>query len=123
MPPKRHIVGSLEEWLRYAEADIAFAKVPLPDGGMYEQLCFHTQQAAEKALKGVLISRGVDFPSTHNLRALVDLMPLELELPPAMLRVTRLSAYAVTFRYPGEGDPISKKEYREALRIAKAIVK
>ena len=32
--------------------------------------CFHAQQAAEKALKAVLVAQGVEPPSIHNLVAL-----------------------------------------------------
>ena len=29
---------------------------------LYQHLCFHAQQAAEKALKAVLVAKGVRFP-------------------------------------------------------------
>ncbi|MCX7044267.1 MAG: HEPN domain-containing protein [Candidatus Sumerlaeota bacterium] len=115
--------GSAEEWLRYAQADLAFARAPLPKGGMYEQLCFHAQQAAEKALKSVLVSRQIKFPFTHNLQTLINMLPLDLELPPVMATASELTEYATVFRYPGEEELISKKEYRQALRTAAAIVK
>ena len=40
------------------------------------QLAFHAQQAAEKALKAVLIERAVRFPRTHDLEALTELVRL-----------------------------------------------
>jgi HEPN domain-containing protein len=48
------------------------ARMPLPAGAKYEQLLFHAQQAAEKALKAILILEGVDFPFTHNLQRLIE---------------------------------------------------
>ena len=57
MPPDPISPGSSEDWLRYAKADLALAQVPLPAGGLYELLCFHAQQAAEKSLKAVLMRR------------------------------------------------------------------
>ena len=48
MPPDSISPGSSADWLRYAKADLALAQVPLPAGGLYELLCFHAQQAAEK---------------------------------------------------------------------------
>lgn len=45
-----HDAGSAEVWLRYAEADIEMARVPLPRRAMYEQLCFHAQQAVERGV-------------------------------------------------------------------------
>src|SRR5687768_7678744 len=59
MPPEPISPGSPEDWLRYAKADLALARVPLPVGGLYALLCFHTQQAVEKSLKAVLIHHGI----------------------------------------------------------------
>lgn len=42
---------------------------------------FHAQQAVEKALKAVLAARSVEFPRTHNLAQLLDLLR-EQGLPP-----------------------------------------
>lgn len=53
MPPERQMPGSPDDWLRRARSDLALAKVPLPEGALYEDLCFHAQQAAEKAIKAV----------------------------------------------------------------------
>jgi HEPN domain-containing protein len=38
-----------------------------------EDLCFDAQQAAEKAIKAVLIHLGVRFPYVHDLSVLLDL--------------------------------------------------
>ena len=75
MPPDPISSGSPEDWLRYAKADLALAQVPLPAGGLYELLCFHAQQAAEKSLKAVLIHHSIELPRTHNLERLIDLLP------------------------------------------------
>ena len=40
---------------------------------LFEDLCFDAQQAAEKALKAVLISGGRRFPKTHDLTELLHL--------------------------------------------------
>ena len=66
------------KWLIAAKSDFAIACMPLPDGAMYEQLCFHAQQAAEKSIKAVLIYSAVDIPYTHNLQMLLDLMPADI---------------------------------------------
>ncbi|MDR0598605.1 MAG: HEPN domain-containing protein, partial [Treponema sp.] len=36
-------------------------------------ICFHCQQAAEKYLKGFLVFKGIEFPKTHDLAALLKL--------------------------------------------------
>jgi hypothetical protein len=42
--------------------------------------CVHAQQAAEKALKAVLVAQGDEPPFIHNLVALQALMPWDLGL-------------------------------------------
>jgi len=53
MPQDRAIPGTPQDWLDHAKSDLAFARLPLREGAYYEGLCFHAQQAAEKALKAV----------------------------------------------------------------------
>ena len=58
-------------WLRYARSDLALARSEAPEIYL-EHLCFHAQQAVEKALKAVLIERGVRFPYTARHRRPCD---------------------------------------------------
>ena len=41
---------------------------------MLEDLCFDAQQAAEKAIKAILIYRGIAFPYVHDLGTLLGLV-------------------------------------------------
>ncbi len=68
----RRAPGTSEDWLARAKGDLALAKAPLPEGGFYEGLCFHAQQAAEKAIKAVYVSRGLAFRYTHDLDVLLE---------------------------------------------------
>ena len=67
MPPETPDAGTPSRWMDKARADLALARIPLPDGVEYEQLCFHAQQAAEKSLQAVLTKCNVDVPFTYNL--------------------------------------------------------
>jgi HEPN domain-containing protein len=88
-----------------------------------EDLCFDAQQAAEKALKGVLIKRGVGFPYVHDLGCLLTLAKESgLELPESILDVARLTDYAVESRYPGVSEAVTTEEYESALRLAEEVV-
>lgn len=52
-------------WLSKADDDLRVAQVILRgEIGVEWAACFHAQQAAEKALKGVLVHLGTDFPKT-----------------------------------------------------------
>lgn len=115
-------VGSPQAWMRYAKVDLDFAKIVLTERGLYEPLCFHAQQAAEKAIKAVLIQFQVDFPPTHNLQKLVDLLPRGVARTPALIEASELSPYAVSTRYPRYEEAMDEAEYREAVRRAEAVV-
>ena len=52
---EEHGSGSAVDWLRYAESDLEIARITQSSLILLEGLCFHAQQAAEKALKAVLI--------------------------------------------------------------------
>ena len=121
--PQDNDIGSPREWLRYAEADLNLARMPLPEGTMHEQLCFHAQQAAEKALKAVLVSLGSDFPYTHDLRILTEIISRQIAISPSVARCAGLlTPYAVPFRYPGAYEPVQDEERQEAVRAAREVV-
>ncbi len=62
------------EWLSHAESDLNLAKLGKgKDKVLPEQICFHAQQAAEKALKSLLLFHKLEFPLTHDL---VELLPV-----------------------------------------------
>ena len=61
---------------------------------------FHLQQASEKLVKAVRLSRGLRVTADHDLEALVDELSHD-DAWRAKLRVLEpLSAYATTYRYP-----------------------
>ena len=113
--------GSPADWLRYAGSDLALARLDRVGAVMTEMLCFHAQQAAEKALKAVLVHLGHQVPYTHDLAQLVTRLQADLEVPPAVTASTRLSDYVVLTRYPADIAPVDEDEYHEAVRQAEAV--
>lgn len=113
------------KWVRHARSDLALASMS-PDGSevLLESLCYHCQQAAEKALKAVLIARGVQVPRTHNLGLLLDRLPVGISLPQGVGEndVAGLSAFAVVARYPGDLEEVEMDDYEAALSTARAVV-
>ena len=71
MPQDRPPPGSAGEWLRRARSDLVLARIDLPEDGLYEDLCFHTQQAAEKSLKAIYQHHGWTFRYVHDLEELL----------------------------------------------------
>jgi HEPN domain-containing protein len=121
MPPKEGLALA-GEFLRLAEDDLEFGSRPPLSAKHYQRLCNFAQQAAEKALKAVLVSEGVSFPYTHQLDRLLRLVPSQVQIPQGVQAAAVLTAYAVDFRYPPHPQPPDQTEWREALRLAEAVV-
>jgi HEPN domain-containing protein len=122
MPPERREPGSASDWLRHAESDLELSRMERPPKVLLEDLCFHTQQAAEKALKAVLVSHEIPFPKTHNIRTLLDLLPLDVTPPSDVRNAASLTDYAVVSRYPGDLEPVTEAEHQEAIHLAESVV-
>ena len=122
MPHEGHFPGSPADWLRYAYSDLELARVRRPSKVLFEGLCFHAQQAAEKALKAILIAKSVPPPKTHNIRTLLDLLPQEVTVPEEIEDAASLTDYAVTNCYPGDFESVDEEEYKEAVRLAETVV-
>lgn len=61
---------------------------------------FHAQQAVEKALKSVLSNRGIEYPRTHNLVMLVEMLRrAQIGLPPDADGLGWLVPFGVLLRY------------------------
>ena len=101
MGTKARGLGGPREWLRYARSDLALAQQRRSRDVLRATLCFHAQQAAEKALKAVLVSKRVAFPFQHNLAHLVSLVEdAGIAWPDELDAVVELTQYAVESRYP-----------------------
>ena len=123
MPHNKQLPGSPADWLARAEGDLALARVTLPEGGFYEDLCFHAQQAAEKALKAVFRIKGLTFRYTHDLDELITGLEKQgVDIPTEVKEAVILTEYAGEARYPAFAEPVTVKEYREALRLAEIVV-
>jgi len=122
MPSEPYEPGSPADWMARARSNLVLARQPKPDEALWEDLCFQAQQAAEKALKAVLIAYGVGFTKTHSIEALLDLMPECLLVSEELRRTAVLTDYAVTTRYPGDYPLVSEDEYHEALGCADMVL-
>ena len=120
--PQNEIKGSPNDWISFAKSDLALAKVDKTNSISFESLCFHTQQAVEKALKALLIFDNIEFPRTHNIRILLDLLKSRHIIPDVVDESAVLTDYAVSSRYPGESEPIEEEEYKYAVKIAELVL-
>lgn len=85
-------------------------------------VCAYAQQAAEKAIKAVLVCGPGAVPRMHDLRELRS--RAEDEIAPHITdeMLTRLSVRWVSSRYPGDWPEPTQGDADEALEIARAIV-
>ena len=108
-----------EEWIDRAKSSLEISKIAVNDNVYYEDLCYQSQQAVEKGLKGLLIYYGVEPEFTHNIRILLDGLEKHIKIPENIKQAMNLTKYAVITRYPGEYDEITKEVYKESVKIAK----
>ena len=122
-PPERFPADDPREWLNRARSNLAKAVNRIP--GVYlEDLCFDAQQAAEKAIKALLIKRGIDFPYVHDMSRLLSLLKEAGEaIPDAVGQARRLTQFATITRYPGIDQQVTEQQYAKAIEIAEAVVR
>ncbi|MEO5364543.1 MAG: HEPN domain-containing protein [Magnetococcus sp. DMHC-8] len=123
MSRDKAIPGTPNDWLGRAKGDLAMARIPLPDGACFEDLCFHAQQAAEKAIKAVYRHRGFAFRYTHDLEWLLTELARQGEhLPEEIINADSLTIFAWEARYPDPGESVTEREYRDAVQKAEMVV-
>jgi HEPN domain-containing protein len=88
----------------------------------WDTVCFHSQQAAEKVLRALLVSRGELVPRTHDLSALLgQCSAAGLVVEAIREDCERLQPYAVLTRYPGSPFEPDENEGRLAAEAARRI--
>ncbi len=122
MPYEDYLPGSPADWLRHAYSDLELARVKRSPKVLFEGLCFHAQQAVEKALKAVLIAKGIPAPKTHNIRTLLDLFPQDTILPKEVEDAASLTDYAVISRYPSNFESVDEEEHKQAVHLAESVI-
>lgn len=117
-------VGTVEEWVRFAETDLSSAKTlfevhrPIP----IEIVGFHSQQAAEKIIKAFLVSKDIIPEKTHELHKLIKkCLKFNSEFKKFALESDTLTQYAVPPRYPHELE-LEEYDAETAIKYADRIM-
>jgi len=110
----------LQNWLAKAEKDLAVAEHLLLENATYlDAVGFHAQQAAEKFLKAFLVQHQIEFPKTHDLDELLDIVAtVESALAESLRDVIVLTQYGVDVRYLGDFSEITPEDARRAVKLA-----
>ncbi len=120
--PARHL-----DWLRQAEADLRHAR-HARDSEDHEWACFAAQQAAEKSLKAVITSRGMDAWG-HTVTALLGLVTTVEDAGDELVECAKsLDKHYVPTRYPNGFDTgaptdfYTKKDSDDAIPCAEKLI-
>src|SRR2546428_4778132 len=126
MKPDSHSEG--RRWLAQAENDLAFAQLAAREG-FFAQACFNSQQAAEKALKAFLYSRGAEQVFGHSVADLItECAKLDAEFSNLRSRAAPLDQFYVVTRYPNSlpgGIPaqaFARPEAERAFEMAREVM-
>ncbi len=113
-------------WFEFALQDLKMAELALEEK-IYNQVCFHSQQAVEKAMKGFIESKGKVPPKTHKITDLLSLIKSNV-LQDLKTEAFLLDRFYIPTRYPdalpgslAEGLP-DKNDAEKSLETAIAIV-
>ncbi|HEX4374023.1 MAG TPA: HEPN domain-containing protein [Puia sp.] len=112
-----------EKWFKKAEGDLLDIKNNFSAKEIaIDTACFHVQQAAEKYMKGYLVSKGVNFPKTHDLELLLDLcVEKDLQFSQLLPEIKNLNDYAILPRYPDEMHDLTVTDAQQAHQNAVII--
>ena len=122
-PPNTEFFRKAKQWMIYGDEDLRLARhaLTLLSGCPYRLIAYHAQQCAEKYLKAYLVYHRIDFPYTHNISRLLELCEENSGWPSKIREAEELTPFAITARYPGEDEKVTKKEALRAVGIAAKI--
>ena len=116
------VVREASRWLRFSAEDLDVARrllIGRPPTARH--VCWLAQQAAEKALKAALVLDEIDFPFSHDLDALRNVLPDSSPIRAAHPDLAELTEWAVETRYPGEWPEATEADATRAESQARAV--
>ena len=122
-PPEQVKIEIIRQWLAKADQDIRAGEALLAaDPPFLYPACFHAQQAAEKYLKALLTWYQIEFPKTHAIEELLDLLePRIPDIASGLRNAVTLTPFGVDIRYPGDQPEPDRQEARQAMELARQV--
>jgi HEPN domain-containing protein len=120
---EREAGSAAQEWLRFAADDVVLARGGLTRRRVFKprQVCFNAQQAAEKAIKALLVAEQVAFRFTHDLELLARLLGPSRAVSTPVADLAWLGQWATVTRYPGNVES-TWADARRAVELAETLV-
>ncbi len=110
-------------WFAKARMDLKTAKFLNPvEQDFFGSIVFHSQQCAEKAIKGFLTYNNIRVLKTHDMdKLLKSVSTADPHLADRYVSVVNLTRYAVEYRYPDAElmlPPLTEKDVNQAIELA-----
>ena len=121
--PEQVIENFVQQWLKKADLDLQAARL-LCAGELDDYFVsgFHAQQAVEKYIKAFLVRHQIEFPKTHDIRRLRQLVARQnATLAERLESADVLTPYGVDMRYPEEFEVVSQKRAEQAVALAEWV--
>jgi HEPN domain-containing protein len=91
-----------KEWLDRAREDLDVAMEIITLEHLTNMVAFHSQQAVEKTLKGIIEEFEIDFVKTHNLERLIGIVSKQMKVEADLNLIKRLDEVYISMRYPSD---------------------
>lgn len=112
-----------QRWLRWADEDLALAEHTAADADVVARgACVWAHQAAEKALKALLILRDIDPPKLHDLDRLAQRLPDNEGSAFAIIELPELTRWSIEGRYPADLDEATHADALKAIVVARQVL-
>ena len=121
--PTDEYVKEAGRWLGFAMGDLATARSNHVDAAVPNRnAAYMAQQAAEKALKAVILLENKPFDMIHDVDVLAGQVPSDFVVPVPIADLSWLADVESSARYPDEGEIITSADAERAIEIADKIV-
>lgn len=120
------IESLLREWIEKAEADLEVARRIAAEAVNHRRIReivgFHCQQAAEKYLKALLTRYQIEFPKTHDIKTLLQLVSTaSSQVANSLSGAGWLTPFGVEIRYPGDTAEMLPGDEAKAIEAASQV--
>lgn len=114
----------VNDWFKRGDADLDVANITFKESQHFALVCFLSQQAAEKYLKGFLTLKNRKFRKTHFLSELIELsLKINKIFEQLIKNAKSLDSYYIDTRYPVDWSRVYRREDAlSALEDAKEII-
>jgi len=115
----------VKEWFVFAIRDykmaVAVSKLDMPQ--FKNEIAYHAQQCAEKAIKGFLVANDIRPIHRHDISELAEQVnTVDTSIALEISKARRLTDFAVGYRYPdAQKKPMTVAKAKTAIKLAKRV--